>query len=583
LIAGCVDERLREPDPFADPPIVTFPDRPKPLRRPGLRVLLRNLPAITFSEFLALPSARIDYALGAALFAKRQNPNVNVGRILDYVEDCAERIQRRIGPGAVGVQATDAINDFLFIDQGFAFDTSDPDGIKPENLYIDQVIRRRRGYCVSLTLLYLAVAQKMRLPVYGVRLPAHFIARFDDGKTVRNIETTDNGLAHPNSHYIRKYRIAKKSIDQGVYMRNLEPRQVFVDMLNNRGTLLGMKGDAEGALREFALALSLDNGAASVHYNSGVMLMRMNKLAQALESFGRCLHLDPTSLPALTNTAEIHTRLGAYPLALKTVNRAINIAPKYPNGYLQRGLVFQRMGKQDLALQNIERALQLDEKNGAAYVYRARIRRDEGDFRNAIFDLNAACQLSPRDALCFAERGLTFFSMGRYARALEDLNQAVRMRPNVPQYRTNRGLARLKTGDLDGAREDFDLACRLAPYSASAWSKRAALAIIEKKPKEACAFLDRALEADRDHVPSLLNRGIVLHRLGRHAEAAADLVRCISRNPNQADAYAYLGKIYHALGQREKALYFLKEHLRRAKDRPVPNVKELLAKLKGRD
>ncbi len=555
---------VRDADFFDDPPIVSYPEGGA--RKGGgsvkSKVIVgRKLPAATFEEFLALPDDRIDYAHGAFLFAKLENPSLNADAFLDQIDDAVSDVTRKLRGGESGVKTVEILNDYLFIEKGYRFDSSDPEGEKPENLYLDQVMKRKKGYCVSLALLYLCVGLKLGLPLHGVRVPSHFIVRYDDGKDVVNVETTDHGLANPNSYYASKYRIGPKSVEKGVYLRNLKPREVFVDLMNNRGTLLGMQGHASQAVDVFDRALKVDSKAASVYYNRGVMKMRLKKMDEARKDFESCLDLDENNVQALTNLSEILKTGGDFASAVETINRAINILPAYSNGYAQRGLIFLGMGRKQLAVENLDKAIELDEKNAAAYMYRARIRRDDGDLKRAVLDLNCACQISPRDSMCFAERALAHFLLGMNERAIEDFDEAVRLDDRVAEYRMNRGLVRLKMGDRNGAREDFDSGIRLAPENPAAWAKRAAVEILDGNLEKALAFLDEAVSRDRNHAPALLNRGAVFVRLGRYGEAAADLMRCIHLNPAEPEAYRHLGMAYFKSGDRNQAVFFLGKYV----------------------
>lgn len=46
----------------------------------------------------------------------------------------------------------------------------------PRNSYLPQVLRRRRGLPITLSLIYKAVAQRLDVTVYGVNAPGHFLA-----------------------------------------------------------------------------------------------------------------------------------------------------------------------------------------------------------------------------------------------------------------------------------------------------------------------------------------------------------------------------------------------------------------------
>lgn len=566
------------PDPF-DRPVVT---RPAPTAGPAgaPRTFLVEPAAATFEAFLALPESRMDPGLGALLFAAEDFPGLPVEAFLKYLDDLARVVRRRVR-GEPNVEWVDAINQVLYFDAGFGYDGQDPHGVLADNLYLHRVVQRKKGYCVSLAVLYLALGRRLGLPIYGVRIPSHFICRFDDGTVRRNIETTDYGIAHPDGYYIRKYRIHPRCVESGVYLKNLTPRQVFADLQNNRGTLRGIHGDWHGALSAFSRGIDIDAGSPFLYYNRAVILTRMGREEEALRDFAVVLELDPNNVFAINNVAEIHANRGFHEKALREVNQALAIFPEYSNGYLNRGVIFHKMGRREQAEENIDKALELDGKNAVAWVYRARLQREKGRWNQAVYDLNRAVASDPLEPLAWAERGVTYQSMNRLDRALPDFDKAVDLAPLVPQFRLGRGVARFKADDLEGAREDFEAARRLAPELPDPLLKLAALDLLQKRHADALARLDEA-ERLAGLTPSLLvQRAVALQGLRRTDEAEAALRRALEIDPNHGSAHKILGVLCHGADRREEAIRHLERFLALEKGDDPKGREEAMRLLEG--
>ncbi|MHC4599109.1 MAG: transglutaminase family protein [Planctomycetota bacterium] len=331
LCAGCIplmeEEKgvWYEGENLSERPIVTYPQRtgtsapPPETHAPPLR----NAPP-DFETFLKLPENEMDPGLGALLFASEDYPGLPIEPFLRYLDKLASAIRRRTG-GRRGPEAVDAINQVLFFDLGFRYDPNDPGGVLPENLYLHKVLQRKMGYCVSLAVVYLALGRRLGLPLKGVRIPSHFIVRYDDGETARNVETTDFGIAHPDVYYIRKYRIAPESLRKGVYLRPITLRQVFADLFNNRGTLRGVRGDWEAALHALNRGLRIDPASPYLYYNRGVVRSRMGRIDDAVADFQKALEFNPNNVFAINNLAEIHANRGRLEQALEEVNQALSI------------------------------------------------------------------------------------------------------------------------------------------------------------------------------------------------------------------------------------------------------------------
>ena len=72
----------------------------------------------------------------------------------------------------MGVAAIPVINDYLFNE--LSFKTIDK-ATDPYDLFLHSVMDRRQGYCLSLSVLYLSIGERLGLPLYGVVVPGHFL------------------------------------------------------------------------------------------------------------------------------------------------------------------------------------------------------------------------------------------------------------------------------------------------------------------------------------------------------------------------------------------------------------------------
>ena len=112
----------------------------------------------------------------------------------------------------------EALNHFVFVNLGLR---ASQDLKNPDNLLPSRVLDRRQGYCVGIAAIYLALAERLELPIFAVATPSHVLLRYDDGTTRINIETLQGGTGVTDEQYIREQKIPEKSIRRGVFMRIL--------------------------------------------------------------------------------------------------------------------------------------------------------------------------------------------------------------------------------------------------------------------------------------------------------------------------------------------------------------------------
>jgi regulator of sirC expression with transglutaminase-like and TPR domain len=131
-----------------------------------------------FRAIAQLPDDQINLAEAALCIAWEDqgegNPSASLRRIDALAATAQERIAGRRGSRAIVA----ALNVYLFDELGFRgnfWDYSDPG-----NSFLDQVITRRVGLPILLSVLYLEIGWRLHLPVVGLALPGHFLVRYVD-------------------------------------------------------------------------------------------------------------------------------------------------------------------------------------------------------------------------------------------------------------------------------------------------------------------------------------------------------------------------------------------------------------------
>lgn len=157
------------------------------------------------AEILALPSEEID--LAHAIFLSQQAHDSGAYQAKRNYEAAIDlmalQIRARFPQNASPEQKIRVINDFIFFELGFRF--------PPESLYVKEidrytflssVIDSRRGICLGVSVLYLALAQRLGLPLEIVTPPGHIYVRYRDKDKIINIETTARGVNIDSSEYL---------------------------------------------------------------------------------------------------------------------------------------------------------------------------------------------------------------------------------------------------------------------------------------------------------------------------------------------------------------------------------------------
>lgn len=240
------------------------------------------------------------------------------------VEKEVNRIAWRVSASLVGAReprlAIAAINRVLFTDERFAYDPAPGD---PENYLLDRVIAHRRGNCLGLTFLFLALGERLGIPLHGAYVPGHCFARYEGNGSRINIETGEKGAERSDAWYAGTFKI-------GIgrpYLRTLGKREMIGVYLKSLGATLSRKGMEEEALRLYREAAWFSPGLPDVYYNAGVSYQKLGKTDEAIAQYRKALSLDPDMAAARGNLGATLCSCGRTDDGIREYLKALEISP----------------------------------------------------------------------------------------------------------------------------------------------------------------------------------------------------------------------------------------------------------------
>jgi len=146
------------------------------------------------------------------------------------------------------------------------------------------------------------------------------------------------------------------------------------------------------------------------------------------------------------------------------------------------------------------------------------------------------------------DRGWTHLSAGRWQAAIAEFDQAIAEESTASRAHVGRAIALRQTGDFDEALRELQRAIARDPSSALAYHERGAMYASQGWFPEALRDLDRSIDLEPS-AKALTDRGGVLSKLGRSADAVADLRRATTMDPQLAAAHFNLGAVLASTGQ----------------------------------
>ena len=120
----------------------------------------------------------VDLLRSALLISRLNNQNFNLNSYLTIAENLAQDIASHFPEKATGEEKLKILVFQLFKEMGYHGSTLDYD--HPSNSYMNEVMDDREGLPITLSVLFIELANRLELPVSGLGIPGHFLAMYRD-------------------------------------------------------------------------------------------------------------------------------------------------------------------------------------------------------------------------------------------------------------------------------------------------------------------------------------------------------------------------------------------------------------------
>lgn len=127
------------------------------------------------AQLLQLPDAELSLPEAALVIASHRYRDLQVEEYLARIALASDRLRRRLAADASKAHILAMLNHLMFEELGYAGATENY--YDPRNSYLNEVMERRVGIPISLSILYMAIAQRVGLRLTGVAFPGHFMVR----------------------------------------------------------------------------------------------------------------------------------------------------------------------------------------------------------------------------------------------------------------------------------------------------------------------------------------------------------------------------------------------------------------------
>ncbi|MBE0613888.1 MAG: tetratricopeptide repeat protein [Burkholderiales bacterium] len=270
-----------------------------------------------FSELLC----REDFGLAEAclLIAQDAYPDLDVAHYLARIDALAATVKRRVAGDAFAKQKVVALNRHLFDELGFRGDVRDY--YDPRNSYLNEVLERRTGIPITLSILYMEVGRRLGLRFQGVSFPGHFLVKLPVSGGHLVLDPFCGGEAQSESELrarlarvVPEHNANKLPLSQ--FLHAATPRQIVARVLRNLKGIYLQSEEAQNMLKVTQRMVMVAPHAAEEVRDRGLAYSKLDCFRAALADLQDYLKRRPDAPDA----GEIRDKVAELRLACARLN-----------------------------------------------------------------------------------------------------------------------------------------------------------------------------------------------------------------------------------------------------------------------
>jgi regulator of sirC expression with transglutaminase-like and TPR domain len=247
------------------------------------------------TEFIGGPEDEIPLTEAALLVASHRYPDLDLRHYLGVIDEFGSVLAARVSGESGPADRVVMLNHYLFDELGFTPNTQDY--YDPRNSYLNQVMERRTGIPITLSLVYMAVGNHVGLAFNGVCYPGHFLVKCElpDGMIVVDPFSKGQSLGIPDlQSRLRETRGGEvsRAIVAGMLVA-ASKREILLRMLRNLKAIYLRSHDLDNALAIIDWIVMADPGRASEIRDRGMVYLELECFRAAMSDFERYLEIDP--------------------------------------------------------------------------------------------------------------------------------------------------------------------------------------------------------------------------------------------------------------------------------------------------
>jgi regulator of sirC expression with transglutaminase-like and TPR domain len=232
-------------------------------------------------------------AQAALYIALEEYPNLQVDDYLQTLDDMAAAVSEQLPPEPYPLRILQTINRYLFEEQGFR--GNERDYYDPRNSFLNDVLDRRTGIPISLSLVYLEIANRIGFPMVGINFPGHFLIRPVQEDMELFVDPFHQGdLLFLQDCKERLEILYQRPVElQPTFFEVITPQQFLARMLTNLKHIYLDQGHLQNCLACSERILLVEPTLALERRDRGLLYYQLGRWIEARQDFEDYLGQNP--------------------------------------------------------------------------------------------------------------------------------------------------------------------------------------------------------------------------------------------------------------------------------------------------
>jgi regulator of sirC expression with transglutaminase-like and TPR domain len=245
----------------------------------------------SLSALAGRPSEMIPLAEAALLIAAEEYPGLDVPAYLERIDALANAVRAAVA-AAEDVRAAGAVlTRFLHDDEGYR---GNPDDYyDPRNSFLNEVLDRRSGIPITLSILYMEVAKRLGLNTQGIGMPGHFLVRLADVGIYVDPFSGQSDLTEADCEARARAAIGGSLEFDRAMLAPQGNREILTRVLRNLAEIYRARSDRTRLIASLDRMLLLNPGSARLHRERARILTQAGEYRRALRDITQVRRLRP--------------------------------------------------------------------------------------------------------------------------------------------------------------------------------------------------------------------------------------------------------------------------------------------------